>query len=195
MMQDLPLNAALLVVDVQKGFDDPYWGTRNNCNAEAQIARLLTAWRQTGRPIIHVQHMSTNPKSPLRPHQPGNEFKDMVKPMAGEPVFEKQVNSSFIGTNLEKYLRENDVDTLVIVGLSTDHCISTTTRMAGNLGFDTYVVADATATFNRTAHDGTRFSAEQVHEVALASLHGEFATVCNTSDFFNKLGLERVTLV
>lgn len=174
--------AALILVDVQKGFDSPYWGVRNNPNAESNIARLLDSWRSQGLPVVHVRHMSVEPESPLRPGQEGNEFKDMATPTANEHIEEKQVNSAFIGTTLEKYLRGRGIETVVIVGLTTDHCVSTSTRMAGNLGFNTYVVADATATFNRTGFDGTQYSAEDVHAYALASLNGEFATVLLTNE-------------
>jgi nicotinamidase-related amidase len=134
-----------------------------------------------------VQHCSVTPGSPLLPDQPGVEFKLFAQPIEGEPVFQKSVNSAFIGTELEAYLRQNDLNTLVIVGLTTNHCVSTTTRMAGNLGFDTYLVADATATFDRTGHDGRRYPAEQVHDLALASLHGEFATVVEIDDLLTQV--------
>lgn len=181
-MDGLPRNAALLIIDVQKGFDLPYWGVRNNPAAESNIARLLDAWRKTSRPVVHIRHMSVEPESPLRPGQPGNEFKDEVMPIAGEHVEEKTVNSGFIGTGLEQYLRSNNIDTVVLTGLTTDHCVSTTTRMAGNLGFTAYLVADATATHNRTGVDGKNYSAEDVQAYALASLHQEFATVVNTEE-------------
>ena len=120
------------------------------------------------------------------PDKPGVEFKEEVRPIAGEPIFRKTVNSAFIGagleTDLETHLRERDLNTLVIVGLTTEHCVSATTRMAGDLGFETYLIADATATFDRTGYDGRRYPAEQVHGIALASLHGEFATVVETDD-------------
>lgn len=184
-MKELPGNSVLLIIDVQKGFDLPYWGVRNNPVAEANIARLLNSWRRASKPIVHVRHMSVEPESPLRPGQPGNEFKDQVMPKVGEHIEEKTVNSAFIGTGLEQYLREHGFDTVVITGLTTDHCVSTTTRMAGNLGFKAYVVADATATFDRTGNDGKHYSAENVHAYALASLHQEFATVVSTEDILN----------
>jgi nicotinamidase-related amidase len=173
---------ALILIDVQTGFDDPRLGPRNNPDAEAHIARLLAAWRAAGRPVVHIRHMSTEPESPLWPGAPGNAFKPATAPLAGEPVFEKSVNSAFIGTGLEAYLRAAGIDTLVMAGLTTDHCVSTSARMAGNLGFTTVVVADATATFERAGHDGVRYDAETVHRTALASLHGEFATVVDTED-------------
>ncbi|MEO8334808.1 MAG: cysteine hydrolase family protein [bacterium] len=178
----LPSAAALLLIDVQQGLDDPRWGARNNPDAERRIADLLAAWRAAKRPVIHVQHLSTEPDSPLRPDRPGHVFKTEAQPMDGEPVFQKNVNSAFIGTELETYLRDRAIDTLVIVGITTDHCVSSTTRMAGNLGFIVTVVDDATATFERVGPDGEHYSAEVMHRAALASLHGEFATVRNTRD-------------
>jgi nicotinamidase-related amidase len=173
--------SALLLIDVQQGFDDlAYWGPRNNPGAEANMARLLAAWRAAGRPVFHVKHNSRNPRSPLHPANPGNAIKPGVAPLPGEPVFEKDVNSSFIGTDLEARLRQAGVTDLVIVGLTTPHCVSTTTRMAGNLGFNVRLVSDATAAFDWKAHDGRTIPAAEMHYQALAPLHGEFATVVTT---------------
>lgn len=170
----------LLVVDVQQGFDDPCWGRRNNPHLEARVAELLWAWRATGRPVVHVRHMSTEPASPLRPGQPGNAFKPATAPVPREPVVEKRVHSAFIGTPLETHLRRAGCKGLTIVGLTTNHCVSSTARMAANLGFATWVVSDATATFDRLGPEGVLHPAEQVHAVALSDLHGEFASVVDT---------------
>ncbi len=174
---------ALLIIDVQQAFNnEAYWGgNRNNPHAEENIARLLAAWREKGLPIFHVQHCSANPKSPLHETNEGNAFKEVVKPTAGEPIIKKSVNSAFIGTNLQEYLQAQGITGVVIVGLITNHCVSTTARMAANLGFQTTVVSDATATFDRVSYDGRCFSAEEIHEISLASLHDEFATIANTS--------------
>ena len=172
--------AALLVVDVQRGFDDLFWGARNNPEAEANIARIVAAWRATGRPLFHILHDSTSPKSPLRPGQPGNLPKPEAEPRGGEHVLRKTVNSAFIGTCLEADLREAGVDTLVVVGLTTNHCVSTSVRMASNLGFNTYVVTDATATFDRVGIDGRKRPAAEVHSSALSDLQDEFATLIAT---------------
>ena len=186
-MQALPSNAALISIDVQQGFDDPSWGRRNNPDAERRIAALLAAWRAGSRPVFHVQHHSTSPGGRFRPGTPGFAHKPEAAPLAGEPVIAKTVNSAFIGTDLELRLRAAGIDTLVIVGLTTDHCVSTTTRMAGNLGFTAWIVADATACFERIGPDGRRFSAELMHDAALASLHGEFATVVWTKALLDTL--------
>lgn len=184
----LPANAALLLIDVQQGLDDPGYGERNNPGAERNIAALLAAWRRARRPVIHVQHMSQRPDSPLRPGQPGNALKTEAAPGPGEPVFQKTVNSAFLGTALEEHLRAQQIDTLVLAGLTTDHCVSSTARMAANLGFTTIVVSDGTATHERTGPDGEHHGAEQMHRLALASLHGEFATVRRTEEVLAELG-------
>lgn len=177
----------LLVIDLQCGFDEPRWGRRNNPHLEQRVAELLRAWRARGRAVVHVRHMSTDPASPLRPGQPGNEFKAATAPLAGEPVIEKRVNSAFIGTSLLADLQAAGCQALTIVGLTTNHCVSTTARMAGNLGFATWVVSDATATFDRVGPDGVEHRAEEIHAIALSDLHGEFATVLDTAAVFTAL--------
>jgi nicotinamidase-related amidase len=178
----LPHNAALIIIDVQKAFDDPSWGRRNNLNAEANIANLLHAWRKAGRPIFHIQHLSRNPHSLLRPDSSGSEIKDIVRPYESEPIIQKHVNSAFIGTTLEERLRREGITTLVITGLTTNHWVETTTRMAGNLGFDVYLVADGTATFDREGPDGVLHTAEEIQAMTLTNLHQEFATILTTHD-------------
>jgi nicotinamidase-related amidase len=168
---------ALVLIDVQKGFSDLFWGRRNNPDLESRLAELLRLWRAKGAPIYHVQHLSTEYNSPLRPERPGVAFMDFAKPIQGELVIQKNVNSAFIGTQLEKVFREAGVEELVLAGFTTDHCVSTTTRMAANLGFKVSLSSDTTATFDRTDIDGQHYSAELVHRVSLASLNKEFATV------------------
>lgn len=173
---------ALILIDIQKAFDNlEYWGgQRNNLDAENNAGELLEFWRKNQLPIFHIQHCSSIPTSLLNEINKGNEFKDIVKPISGEAIIKKNVNSAFIGTDFKERLDNEKITKLVIVGLTTDHCVSTTTRMAGNYGFDTFIVSDATATFNKKGLDGQNFSAEIIHETALASLNGEFANVVST---------------
>ena len=180
MRAKITTKTALLIIDVQQGFDDPIWGRRNSPDTEANISKLLSLWRSERRPVIHIQHCSVEPDSPLRPELPGRQFKQEAVPIEGEPVFKKNVNSAFIGTKLESYLRDNGIEQIVIVGLTTDHCVSTTTRMAGNLGFKVLLVSDATATFDRKGPDGKEYRAEDIHAIHIASLNGEFCTAVTT---------------
>jgi len=178
---------ALILVDIQQAFGDiEYWGgQRNNPDAELRASELLQLWREHGLPLFHIQHCSSILTSPLHETHPGNRFNEMVTPAEREPVIQKNVNSAFIGTDLQARLDDAKITTLVIVGLTTDHCVSTTTRMAGNLGYETFLVADATATFNKKGTNGQNYSAELIHETALASLNDEFATVVS-SDFIKQ---------
>ncbi len=186
-MTQLPPNTALIVIDVQVGFDNPAWGHRNNLEAEANIERLLNAWRSSNRPVFIVQHHSLEPGSPLAADAPGAALKESVLPHAGEALITKNVNSAFIGTDLEEQLQQQGFNPIVIAGLTTDHCISTSARMAGNLGFDTYVISDATATFDRADQCGEVYKAELIHTISLASLHDEFATVLTTDQLLTQL--------
>jgi nicotinamidase-related amidase len=185
MMTILTEKTALILIDVQDGLDDPRLGKRNNPDAEINMARLLADWRTTGRPIYHVQHMSTEPNSPLRPHLSGNAIKRIVAPQGDEPIIQKTVNNAFVGTDLEDRLRKKDIQSVVIVGLTTEHCVSTTARMAGDLGFVTFVVEDATACHDHTGYDGAYYLAETVHTIALVSLQDEFATILTTDQLLN----------
>ncbi len=179
---------ALILVDIQKGFETiEYWGQeRNNPEAEWRAGELLSIWRKRGLPIFHVRHCSTILTSLLHESNPGNAFNELVSPAEGEPVINKKVNSAFIGTDLQARLDRDRITKLIIVGLTTDHCISTTTRMAGNLGYEAYLVSDATATFNRKAVDGQNYPAALIHQTALASLSEEFASII-TSKFIKNI--------
>ena len=179
-MERLAPDTALLLIDVQAGFDDPAWGRRNNPDMERRVADLLAAWRAAGLPVIHVHHDSPDASGHLRPGTRGNAAKPEARPAPGEPVYRKSVNSAFIGTTLADDLRASKVCALIIVGLTTNHCVSTTARMAANLGFETFVAADATAAFDRPALDGKIRPAADVHDAALSDLQGEFAQIVNS---------------
>jgi nicotinamidase-related amidase len=180
------MNKALLILDVQKAFDDPKWGIRNNLDAEENIKTLLTKWRENKYEVFFIQHTSKKPHSIFHPKNKGFQIKDIIKPHEKETVLTKEVNSAFIGTSLQRYLNNLRIKEVVITGLTTPHCVSTTTRMSGNLGFETYLLSDATAAFGLTDSNGTYMDAQTVHDVSLATIHNEFATVLSTKDFIER---------
>lgn len=172
---------ALLVVDVQRGFDDPdYWGPRNNPGCEDNVAALLAAWRTQHRPVVFVRHDSTEAGSPLRPGQAGNGFKPVV---TGQPdlLVTKTVNSCFHGTpDLHAWLQASHLAGFVVCGITTNHCCETTARVGGNLGHQVLFALDATHAFDLTGPDGTVVPADDLARVTATNLHGEFATVVST---------------
>jgi nicotinamidase-related amidase len=178
-----PDRAALLLVDVQQGMDDPSWGPRNNPNCERNVERLLAHWRERGGTVVFVRHDSVEPDSPLRPERPGNAFKPMI---SGEPdlLVTKTVNSAFLGTPaLEPWLRERGIDAIVVAGIQTNMCCETTARMGGNLGFDVAFALDATHTFDLADPlNGGVIEADTLARVTAANLHGEFAQVVATEE-------------
>jgi nicotinamidase-related amidase len=172
----------LLLIDLQKAIDDPSWGPRSTPDAEGNQARLLAFWRARGWPVRHVRHDSVNPASTYRPGQVGHAFRDPAVPLPGEPVTAKTANSAFIGTRLAAELRDAGVRRLVVFGVATNNCVEATVRMAGNLDFDVFVVADACIAFARPDWNGTPRSADDVHAMSLANLDREYATVVVTDE-------------
>jgi len=186
------VKTALLLIDIQQAFDDASWGKRNNLEAEENAGRLLEFWRKTNQPIIHVRHHSSDKNSLLHASNDGSDFKSIVEPIEDELVVTKSVNSAFIGTNLEGYLRKENIKTLVICGLTTPHCVSTTTRMAANLGFKVLLVEDAIAAFEVNSQtlwlaepDKKLSDPEFIHQMALAQLSEEFATIVTCDEMMD----------
>ena len=178
----LPPDAALILIDIQRAIDHPSWGRRNNPDAERNVAALLQAWRISQRPIYHIRHDSTERASHYRPGQPGNEFKPEAQPLPGETVIAKRTNSAFIGTDLEARLRAAKHTLLIVAGVITNNSVETTVRMAGNLGFNTFLVEDGCFTFARKDWTGTLRPASEVHAMSLANLDGEYCLVTRTAD-------------
>ncbi|PWE28800.1 cysteine hydrolase [Maritimibacter sp. 55A14] len=178
---------ALILIDIQTGFDNARWGARNNPGAERNAGALLAHWRSHRAPVFHILHVSTAPGSPLSEAARGTGFKPEVQPREGEPVVRKSVNSAFIGTYLEARLRAAGITRLTVCGLTTPHCVSTTVRMAANLGFGVTLAHDACAAFTANADMGWKPGArapgpEAAHDMAVAHLHGEFATARATAE-------------
>jgi nicotinamidase-related amidase len=174
---ELKTNAALILIDQQKGIHHPKLGRRNNPHAEERMSELLAYWRATARPVIHVQHLSRSPDSVFWPQQSGVEFQERFMPLAGEQLIQKQVPDAFCLTTLEAGLREAGIEQLIIVGVATHNSVESTARTAGNLGFQTWVAEDACYTFDKVDFFGEPHLAEEVHAMSLGNLDGEYATV------------------
>ncbi|WP_406059394.1 cysteine hydrolase [Streptomyces sp. NBC_01077] len=183
-------NAALVVIDVQKGFVDGFWGERNNPAAEENIAALIDLWQETGRPVVFVRHDSPEgSRSPLRVGYEGNEFKDFVEQRRGkgsgpELLVTKTVNSAFYGEpSLDGWLSGQEIAQIVIVGIQTNMCNETTARMGGNLGYEVVFPLDAMHTFDLEGPFGWSRSADELTEATAVSLHGgRFAKVVTTEE-------------
>ncbi|UCZ87071.1 cysteine hydrolase [Pseudomonas sp. L5B5] len=175
----MPLTAdtALIIIDQQQGILHPRLGPRNNPQAEARMLQLLAHWRERSWPVVHVQHLSRSPDSVFWPGQSGVEFQPRFRPQGQEKLVQKQVPDAFCGNSLEADLRAGGIGQLVIVGVATHNSVESTARTAGNLGFATWVVADACYTFDKPDFAGRHRTAEEVHAMSLANLHGEYATV------------------
>ena len=179
----LPDRTALVVVDVQVGFEDPAWGPRNNPACDTNIGSLVDAFTRSGRPVVLVRHDSREPGSPLAAGSPGNALKPYVAGVRPDLLVTKSVNSSFHGEpDLDAWLREAGVSAIVVTGITTNHCCETTARVGGNLGYDVRFVLDATHTFDRQGPDGSWMTADQLAAATATNLHGEFATVVSTAD-------------
>ena len=174
--------AALVIIDMQQGINHPKLGRRNNPGAEQQMQALLAAWRDTGRTVIHVRHFSRSPGSVFWPKQSGVEFQPEFLPWDGEGELHKQVPDAFCHSALEGWLRADGINQVVIVGVVTNNSVESTARSGGNLGFEVIVPHDACYTFDGADFFGNPRSAEDVHAMSLANLHGEYAQVVATQD-------------
>ncbi|MEE4219802.1 cysteine hydrolase family protein [Pseudomonas viridiflava] len=178
---DIRPDSALILIDMQQGINHPRLGRRNNPQAEARMSELLSAWREAGRPVIHVRHFSTSPSSVFWPEQSGVEYQPAFVPQADERELSKQVPDAFCGSFLEMWLRSDGIRQMVIAGVVTNNSVESTARSGGNLGFEVIVAHDACFTFDQADFFGTPRTAEDVHAMSLANLHGEYATVLSTA--------------
>jgi nicotinamidase-related amidase len=185
-LKNMTDQTALIIIDMQKGMLSSSLPPRNNPQAEDNIARLHAAWRESGQPVVSVRHISRSLTSVFAPGQGGVEFQDRFLPLPHEHVVEKNVPDAFVNTGLERWLHARGIRQLVIAGVSTNNSVEATARTAGNLGFKTTVVADACFTFDKQDFGGIWRSAEDVHLMALANLHGEYAHVLSTDELLNQ---------
>lgn len=174
--------AVLLPVDMQRAFDAPPWPRRWNSEVDANGLALLATWRAAKRPIIHVRHDSVQPGSTLAPGTCGNAFRPGFEPQPGEPLVKKTVNAAFIGTDLDLRLKRLSAKHVVVFGISTDMCVSTTVRTGANMGWDMILVPDACDCFDLPDGEGSTIPAEEVQRAHVATLGFEFCRTFSTSE-------------
>lgn len=174
--------AVLLPIDMQQAFDSPPWPRRWNNQVDANGQALLADWRSAGRPIIHVRHDSVQSGSTLAPGNPGNAFRPGFEPLTGEPLVSKSVNSAFIGTDLDLRLRRLGASSVIVFGISTDMCVSTTIRTGANMGWDMVLVPDACDCFDLPDANGGTIAAEEVQRAHVATLAFEFCRTASVAE-------------
>ncbi|MBP1873655.1 nicotinamidase-related amidase [Ensifer adhaerens] len=185
--QRLPDNAVLIPIDMQQAFDAAPWPPRWNDAVDENGRALLASWRAAGRPIIHVRHDSVAPGSTLTRGAAGNAPRPGFAPDGDEPLVSKSVNAAFIGTDLDLRLRRLGVDTIVLFGISTDMCVSTSVRVGANLGYRVILVEDACDCFDQPDGAGGTIPARDIHRAHVATLRAEFAEVTTTAQIVSAL--------
>ena len=166
--------SALLVVDMQCGFDAPGF-PKLSSRPDAPALELLAEWRRRGGQVVIIRHDSVEPGSVFRAGHPGNALRPGFEPAPGDWLVTKSVNSAFIGTDLDLRLRRAALSTLLVFGLSTDMCVSTTVRMGANMGYRVVLAHDACAAFDLVGLDGATAPAADVHRINVVTLGNEFA--------------------
>jgi nicotinamidase-related amidase len=174
---------ALVVIDAQREYVDGKLPLPGAAPALANIARLLEKARATGTPVVHVQHKG-KAGGLFDPATPSFEFADEAASKDGESVVEKGLPNAFAGTNLKDLLDATGRKRLVLAGFMTHMCVSSTARAALDLGFQTVVVSDASATRDLPVPgaEGEVLTADDLHRAELAMLADRFAIVCTTND-------------
>ena len=200
MIHRFSSDTALLLIDVQVGVDDlSHWGgvngRRNNPDAEAVMLSLLSTWREHALPVAFTRHDSIEDTSPLKLSLPSGDLKPGFSIADEDISVVKNVNSGFVGTSLHEDFKAREISRLVVVGFFTNMCVETTVRMAGNMGYDTYLIAEGCATTNRVGPDGVDRDPELVHDMTVTNLHGEFCTALSPADVVDLIAADRADLV
>jgi len=175
-------DAALVIIDAQGEYRNGRMRLPDIDPPLARIASLLARARAAGTPIFHVAQIGQQ-GSLFDPTSAYGEIMSEAAPAMGEPVIMKRLPNGFAGTELHERLQQSGRRTLILAGFMTHMCISASARAALDLGYQTTVVADATATRALPAQDGSApIPAEVVHQIALAELADRFAAVVAAAD-------------
>ncbi|MFZ3407739.1 cysteine hydrolase family protein [Vibrio chagasii] len=179
-------NTALLLIDFQNDYFPSYegakWALSETEKAAEKGAQLLETFRNKKRPIIHVRHeFPTNEAPFFLPHSDGAQIHSSVAPLQGEPVIVKQQINSFRDTELDKVLKEQGVERLIIVGAMSHMCIDAVTRAATDLGYECHVAHDACTTLDME-FNGVKVPAAHVHAAFMAALSFGYSNVATANE-------------
>lgn len=176
---------ALVLIDIQNDYFEGGKLPLENPIAAANNARqLLDSFRQNGQLIIHIEHDNVDESRPfLFRGTQGQLIHESVAPLSDEIVIKKQFPSAFWQTNLQEVLEQHGVQNLVIAGMMTHMCVSTTTRAAMERGYMATVITDACATCD-LEFQGEILPAQTVHRSALAEVQ-MLANLATTEQYLN----------
>lgn len=177
----------LVILDVQDAIDQPVWNNKSNPAYVNVIQGLLAIWRQNGWPVLHVKHNEPTPTSTYHTHSPWNGIKSEVAPLEGEPVIVKHQNCAFIGTKLDRVLKNMSARSFVLTGVVIHNSMDATVRAGKALGYKIVLPSDATTAVPVTAPNGQTWDAETVQGVTLAILGSEYAEVLTADELIAKL--------
>ena len=175
------MTRTLVIVDIQNdyfpGGAHPLVGATE---AGAAAASVLAAFRRSGDPVVHVQHIWDAPDAPfMRPGTPGVEINPVVAPVPGEPVVTKSAPNAFVGTELATFLDRDS--TIVVLGMMTSMCVDSTVRAAADAGYTVELVHDACAAPD-LEFGGTSVPGAAVHAAFIAALGEGFARVRSSAE-------------
>jgi nicotinamidase-related amidase len=160
LKSQVPDSTALILIDIQNFyFPGGSLPLVNPGEAAQKAAALLTWFRENKKLVVHIGHLSKT----------GADFSDLVKPLSGEKVIMKKEVNAFLNTDLDQYLRENQIRKLILCGMQTHMCLEGATRAAHDLGYQCTVAGDACATRDLT-WEGITVKAADVHASTLATL-------------------------
>ncbi|MFI5909519.1 cysteine hydrolase family protein [Dactylosporangium sp. NPDC051541] len=190
------MRSALLIIDIQESFRQrPSWAAVSNPDIVATVNPLIDDARARGDLIVWVLHTEPGTGNVFDPAACDFvRYIEGLEPRDGEPQLVKTSANCFTTTGLQQLLTTEGIRHLIVTGIQTELCCETTTRVAGDLGYDVTYVTEATATFP-IAHRDER---DRPYEEILASprtlqpadviarteyaLAGRFATIATVKE-------------
>jgi nicotinamidase-related amidase len=171
-------NVSLVLIDLQNEYRVGPLALPGAEAAIASAARLLARARESGAAVFHIAHQG-KPGGLFDRAAERGAIADRVAPLGTEPVIEKALPNAFAGTDLQERLKATGRHNVVLAGMMTHMCVSSTARAALDLGFRVTIDAESCATRDLPDGRGGMIAATAVHDVALAELADRFAIIAH----------------